>query len=178
MSEQEGKLLDHDYDGIQELDNPLPRWWVYLFYITVVFAVIYFVYYVFGYGDSVATKHEKAVKALTQTSEAAQVTMLFDASRENLSEGQRLYVAKCAACHKADGGGLVGPNLTDAYWLHGDASNDAIYQVIHDGVPEKGMIAWKSQLSPDDIQNITVYIQSLKNSSPANAKGPEGNLID
>mgnify|MGYP003330418583 FL=1 len=179
MMSQEEKILDHEYDGIQELDNPLPRWWVYLFYMTVVFGLGYFVYFTFGYGPSLSDKHAAAVQSLNQKqSEPAadgSVSLSFQASPERLEEGKRIYISKCAACHKPDGGGAIGPSLTDAYWLHGTGSNEDIYEVIRKGVPEKGMMAWESTLSPAEIESVVLYIQSIKGSAK-NGKPPEGTL--
>lgn len=171
------KLLDHNYDGIQELDNPLPRWWVYLFYVTIVFAAVYCTYYWFGYGDSLAVQHEKALKAMTPQQHSTE-TLSFDLSDINLEEGQLLFQSKCAPCHKPDGGGLVGPNLTDSYWIHGEGRSEDIYTVISEGVPEKGMLSWKSLLKPSEIKSIVGYIHAIKGSNPANAKAPEGTLYE
>lgn len=175
------KLLDHNYDGIQELDNPLPRWWVNLFYITIVFAFGYVLYYGLGFGDSLAEAHEKTLKEkqLASTSSAPkEVAVSFAFSKATVEKGKGMYESRCAACHKADGGGLVGPNLTDKYWIHGQGKNEDIYAVISEGVPEKGMLSWKAMLSPDDIVALVAYIQTtLQGSHPANAKVPEGTLF-
>ena len=173
----EEKLLDHEYDGIHELDNPLPRWWINLFYVTIVFAIAYFVYYQFGYGDSLAETHRKDVQRLEDVKLAAKAsagTRNFKPSKARLEMGQKHFIEKCAACHKADGGGLVGPNLTDRYWVHGAGADQDLYDVIAQGVPEKGMLAWEGMLSPQDIETLVIFVQSLKGTNPPNAKAAEG----
>lgn len=168
-----GKLLDHNYDGIQEMDNPLPFWWVALFFLTIVFGLVYFVYYTFGPGLTSYEKLERDMAA-SQPQETVVSVVKFDSSPDAISAGATLFAAKCAACHRADAGGLIGPNLTDSYWIHGNGSNETIYDVIKNGVVEKGMLAWGTQLSPEDMANLTVYIQSIKGSNPENAKAPQG----
>ncbi len=178
----EGKLLDHNYDGIQELDNPLPKWWVQLFYATIVFAILYFSYYTFGFGPSLAEAHDQKLQAMAAAkmapkAEKEETAITFESTKEVLANGNKIYQSNCAACHKADGGGLIGPNLTDAYWIHGKGTNKDIYMVISNGVVSKGMIAWKDLLDPKEIEAVVVYIQSLKGSTPPNAKAAEGQKV-
>ena len=166
---KEPLLLDHEYDGIQELDNQLPRWWVWLFYLTIIFAAVYLVYYhVTRTGDLSAAEYAKEMKAGEQIKAAAmgnfesglsKLTPATDAAV--LETGRQTYAKFCAPCHRADGGGLVGPNLTDDYWIHGSAYTDTV-KVIWDGVPAKGMITWKTVLKPDQIQNVASYIYTLR----------------
>lgn len=184
--EREAEILtDHEYDGIKELDNNLPPWWKYGFYFTIVFSVVYlFDYHVLRtsplsgqeYAQQI-TEAEAAKKERLKTKAAGvdetSVTMLSDAAA--LASGKEIYDGNCASCHGGKGEGLVGPNLTDAYWLHGGGIQN-IFKTIKYGVPEKGMIAWQSQLSPEAMQKVASYIESLKNSNPANAKAPQGEL--
>jgi len=178
---KEPLLLDHDYDGIQEFDNQLPRWWVWLFYITIIFAAVYMVYYhVTRTGDLQAAEYDKEMKAGTALKAAAMgnfessLASLKPATDAVLLEGGRQTYAKfCAPCHRADGGGLVGPNLTDDYWIHGSNYVDTV-KVIWDGVPAKGMITWKAILKPDEIQAVASYIYTLRGAKLATpGKVPE-----
>ena len=166
---KEPLLLDHNYDGIQELDNNLPRWWVWLFYITIIFSAVYLVYYhVTGSGDLQAAEYAKEMKSGEQIKGAAMgkfeislPTLQPSSDAAVLEDGRQTYVKYCAPCHRADGGGLVGPNLTDSYWIHGSNYTDTV-KIIWDGVPAKGMITWKTVLKPDQIQNVASYIYTLR----------------
>lgn len=178
-------VFDHAFDGIQELDNKLPPWWVGMFYVTIVFAVVYFTYHeVLGLGDSSAVEYEKEMAAAEEMKLArlaalgAQVdenTATLVTDEAALAEAKGIFIEKCAACHGAEGQGGVGPNFTDEYWLHGGSVKD-VFKVVKYGVPAKGMIAWESQLTPPQIQNIASYILSLKGTNPPNPKAPQGEL--
>jgi cytochrome c oxidase cbb3-type subunit 3 len=173
-------LLDHNYDGIRELDNKLPRWWVLLFYGAIVFAIIYMGYYhVFGVGDLQAAQYQKEWKIGQEIKAASMVR--FEKSIADmkpstepaiLDTGRKLFAARCAPCHRADGGGLVGPNLCDDYWIHGSNFSDNI-TTIWNGVPAKGMITWKNFLKPDEIYSVASYIYTLRGTHPVNPKLPE-----
>ncbi len=182
--EEEGDImLDHEYDGIRELDNNLPPWWIAFFYITIIWSVVYLAnIYVFdnipGQEEEYAMEMKAAEKAMT--SYKATATNLIDestvelmTSEADLTVGSKLYTSLCAACHGANGEGLVGPNLTDEFWKHGGGIKN-VFSSIKYGIPDKGMIAWKSQLKPAQIQKISSYIISLEGTNPANAKAPEG----
>ena len=162
-------LLDHEYDGIQELDNNLPRWWVWLFYITIIYAAAYLIYFHVTHSGSLSAaeyqnemkigeqikngamgKFEAAIRSLQPSSDAA-----------ILESGKLTYNKFCAPCHRVDGGGLVGPNLTDDYWIHGSNYVDTV-KIIWDGVPAKGMVTWKTVLKPDEIQSVASYIYTLR----------------
>ncbi len=182
LNDEKDIVLDHEADGIKELDNKLPRWWVWLFYITIIFSVIYLVYYhVLGLGRLQAERyeHEMAVAAEVygQKPDAADLAQAVpsEPSSEDaiLADGKQIFMQNCVACHTADGGGLVGPNLTDNYWIHGNTFSDSV-KVIIEGVPAKGMISWKGVLSPDQIQAVASYIYTLRGTTPANPKAPEG----
>jgi cytochrome c oxidase cbb3-type subunit III len=179
----EGKLMDHEIDGIKELDNLLPRWWVWLFNLAIVFAVVYMLYYhVFKVGDLQAAEYTKewqrgeAIKSAAITkfeSGIATLTPLQD--KAVLGEGQRLFVNYCAPCHRPDGGGLVGPNLCDDYWIHGSNYVDSVKTIIN-GVPAKGMLTWRGVLNPDQIQAVGSYIYTLRGSNPKNPKPAENTV--
>jgi cytochrome c oxidase cbb3-type subunit 3 len=182
VEKEKDVLLDHDYDGITELDNQLPPWWKFLFYFTIVFAIVYMLYFhVFNIGNLQEEEYAAEVKqfeiqqtALQKTSVMINentVTILTDAG--SLFSGKEIFTKNCAACHGNYGEGLVGPNLTDDYWINGGSIKD-IFKTIRDGVPEKGMISWKSQLNPKQMQEVGSYIKSLYGTNPPNAKPPQG----
>ncbi|MCB9552634.1 MAG: c-type cytochrome [Myxococcales bacterium] len=178
MSRDTNELTDHDYDGITEYDNPLPRWWLMLFYGGIVFAAVYIPWYHFGPGPLMVEEYEAqmaaAAAAMPQKKgpdAAALATAQKDPAR--LAAGKETFARLCVACHTADGGGLVGPNLTDDYWIHGGSMADVVH-VITEGVPEKGMISWKTQLKDDEIVSVAAYVKSLRGTTPANPKAPEG----
>jgi cytochrome c oxidase cbb3-type subunit 3 len=175
-------LLDHEYDGIQELDNNLPRWWVWLFYITIIFSAVYLIYYHVahaGYLQAAEYEHEmKAGEALKGAAmgrfEASIPTLTPSKDADVIAAGQQTYMKFCAPCHRVDGGGLVGPNLTDDYWIHGSAFADNV-KVIWDGVPAKGMITWKGVLKPDQIYSVASYIYTLRGAKLATPGKPPEN---
>lgn len=185
ISEEKGLLLEHDYDGIKELDNELPPWWVGLFYATVIFSVIYmFRFHVFD-GDNQIEEYEKSMIAAREAVEeykknapdlltADNVIMLTDAA--DISKGKEIYDMKCAVCHKPDGGGSIGPNLTDDYWILGGDIKDIFHTISEGGRAGKGMIPWKSDLNPTDIARVSSYIKTLHGTNPADAKEAEGDL--
>lgn len=179
-------LLDHNYDGIRELDNHLPPWWKWLFYLTMIWSVIYLLaYHVFDVLPSSDQEYSNEIARAEAALEARRATMtdLFDETNVVLTEeasalenGASIFTRQCAVCHQADGGGNVGPNMTDQYWIHGGDIKD-LFRTIKYGVPEKGMISWESQLSPSDMRDVASYILvSLQGTTPANPKAPEGEL--
>lgn len=185
MNNENGPLLDHEYDGIHELDNKLPRWWVWLFYITIVFAVFYLSYYhVFAKGDlarkgQMATEYSKEMEAGNALKVAAMSKFesgiaALQPSKDPaiISQGGQTFTKLCAPCHRADAGGLVGPNLCDDYWIHGSNFSDNV-TTIWNGVPAKGMITWKNSLKPSDVYAVASYIYTLRGSNPKNPKPPE-----
>lgn len=185
--EKEDQLIieDHNYDGIQELDNPLPPWWLYLFYGTIIFGVVYLVrYHVFDGSNQLEEYQLKesiaqaSIAAYKETAkdfvDASNVVVLTDA--DALAEGKTLYDTQCSVCHRNDGGGGIGPNLTDAYWILGGDIASIFNTISNGGRPAKGMIAWKSTLKPSQIQAVSSYIVSLKGTQPEHPKQPEGEL--
>jgi len=186
LEQEENLVLKHDYDGIQELDNPTPAWFMSLFYGTIAIAVVYLVYYhVLGDGQVMATEYAQEM-ALAETEREAYVKKFANAIHENnvqilsdasnLKTGETLFVQNCAACHGQRAQGTVGPNLTDAYWLHGGTVK-AVFHTITEGVPEKGMISWKKTLNPLQIQQVTSFIFKLHGTNPPDAKEPQGEKI-
>ncbi|MEM6316059.1 MAG: cbb3-type cytochrome c oxidase N-terminal domain-containing protein [Bacteroidota bacterium] len=180
-------LLNHDYDGIKELDNVLPPWWLAMFWGCVVIGFAYLGYYhVWDYGLSSTEQYalemehaEERVAAFLakQADNVDENSVVFVEDDTKLSLGQAIYTANCAACHGQSGEGGIGPNLTDPYWLHGGTIAE-VFKTVKYGVPAKGMIAWKSQLRPSDIQNVASYILTLQGSNPPNAKEPQGDLVE
>ncbi len=175
--------LDHDYDGIKELDNGLPPWFTGLFYATIVFAIVYLVrFHIVGdYTQDQEyvienTLAEKKVEEFNKTApdlmDKEKVTLLTDAAA--IAEGKTIYTANCVACHKADGGGQIGPNLTDKNWLLGGGIKNLFNTITEGGRPGKGMVAWKESLKPTEIQKVASYVLSLQGTNPAGAKAPEG----
>ncbi|MBK5271756.1 MAG: c-type cytochrome [Bacteroidia bacterium] len=186
--EQEADIdLGHDYDGIRELDNRLPPWWLYGFYITIVFAVVYFwrsqVSHaapsgIEEYEQSVQRADLKIQDYLKQKGEAVdENTVEYLNSQADLDAGKILFddPAKCALCHRPDGGGNIGPNLADDYWING-GDIKSIFRTIKYGVDGKGMASWQTTFSPKQIAQIASYIKSLKGSNPPNPKEPQGQL--
>lgn len=177
-------LLDHDYDGIKELDNHLPPWWKWMFYATIAYAFIYFGYFtVWKIGPNQYEKYDKKI-ALLQVQKAEYlasaansvdentVTLLTDASM--LANGKNTFIANCATCHGELGEGKIGPNLTDEFWIHGGSIKD-IFTTVKYGVANK-MIPWQDQLLPSEMSEVASYVASLKGSNPPNALAPQGEL--
>jgi len=178
---QEAPLLEgHDADGIRELDNLLPRWWVWLFYGTIIFSALYLLYFhVLKAGDLQAAAYEKESAAGEKIK--AEAVARFETSigsltpsreQSTLSAGQQTYITLCAPCHRPDGGGLVGPNLCDDYWIHGSNYVDSV-KVILNGVPAKGMLSWRGLLKPSEVQAVASYIHTFRGTSPPNPKPRE-----
>ena len=184
--EKEGEIiLDHDYDGIRELDNNLPPWWVYLFYASIVFAVVYLVRFEIyndynqdqEYEQEVAAaqleieEYKKTAKGLV---DANTVELLTDAG--DLKAGQTIFESNCVACHMADGGGGIGPNLTDQNWILGGGIKNVFHTISEGGRDGKGMIAWKQNLKPAEIAQVASYVLSFQGTTAANPKAPEGDI--
>ncbi len=171
----EDVLLDHDYDGIKELDNNLPSWWLYGFYACIGFALLYlYDYHIAATSPLSAQEYEiemqEAVTSVSENTLIVEVAQLTDEA--SLASGKKIYDLNCVACHLTNGAGSVGPNLTDEYWVHGGDFNSVV-KVINDGVLEKGMIAWKASLNPTQINEVASYLLTLPK---AEGKAPEGEL--
>jgi cytochrome c oxidase cbb3-type subunit III len=177
-------LLDHNYDGIQELDHPLPGWWLVTFYLTIIFSAIYIGYYHVAGGplqnqeletDLAEIKSRAPAPASSEDLAAKAIAMKDDSAA--LAAGKTAYIAKCAACHGNLGEGGIGPNLTDKFWIHGSGDAASVIKVIVDGVPEKGMPTWGPIIPPEETAQLTAFIATLSGTTPPNAKGPEGKEI-
>lgn len=175
-------LLEHSYDGIEEYDNPLPRWWVALFWVTIVFTPLYILYYHFGPGPLVIDRYDaemvafydtqaEKLLALGEIDEHLLVGLMDDPSM--VGGGKKIFQGKCATCHGMFAEGGIGPNLADGHWLHGPQLED-IYRTVRDGVAEKGMLAWERQLRPAELLAVTAYVGSVVGSAPPNPKPPQG----
>lgn len=183
MKYEQTMMMEHAYDGILEIDNPIPAWFMTLFYGSIIISVLYmFVYHVVGDGHIMTTEYNEQLvegesikqaymKKFASSINENNVTLLKD--ENSVKEGKKMFAQNCVACHAADGGGGVGPNLTDEFWLHG-GSIKSVYHTISQGVAEKGMIAWKKSLNPIQIQQVASYIISLKATKPAKPKEPQG----
>ena len=183
-------MLDHNYDGIRELDNHLPPWWTWLFNITIAFGVVYLLlYHVFQVTPLQTEEYENEIALAEEAKQARQAALAatgeaFDESTIEftddpaiLASGETIFVRQCAACHREDGGGSIGPNLTDNYWLHGGSVAE-IYNTVKVGVPDKGMISWEAVLSPEQMRDVSVYIVTLVGTNPENPKEPQGDLVE
>jgi len=182
IEQESDVMLDHDYDGIKELDNVLPPWWVNLFYATIIFAVVYMLrFHVFG--DYNQAQEYTAEVELAQIEidknkvispdnmNLDKVTLLTDAV--SLARGKEIFTNACAACHKADGGGQIGPNLTDEYWILGGGIKNVFNTLLEGGREGKGMVPWKKSIKPEDLQKVASYVLSLQGSNPKDAKPTE-----
>jgi cytochrome c oxidase cbb3-type subunit 3 len=178
----ENKVI-HEVDGIQEYDNKLPNWWLYSLYGTILFAAGYWFHYqTSGFGDLPHAEYQLEMD-MAAAIEAARIKaagvmtpeslLALSKDKGTVEQGKAVFTATCVACHRADGGGVVGPNLTDDFWLHG-ASPDKVWKTISTGVPDKGMPAWGPQLGPDRTQAVTAYVISLRGTNVANGKAPQG----
>jgi cytochrome c oxidase cbb3-type subunit 3 len=185
-NDDEGQLLlDHDYDGIKELDNSLPPWWVYLFYACIIFAAVYLVRFEIMGADNQEMELKKEMaqaqidiaeykKTAPDLMDENSVTLLTDAAA--LVAGKAIYTANCVACHRPDAGGQIGPNLTDEQWILGGGIKNVFHTLVNGGRDGKGMISWKGTLKPKQMQEVASYVLSLKGSNPKDPKAPEGEI--
>ncbi|GGG58900.1 cbb3-type cytochrome c oxidase N-terminal domain-containing protein [Bizionia arctica] len=178
-------ILDHSYDGIRELDNDLPPWWTYAFIASIIFAVIYLVRFeVFdGYTqyDELDTEYAEAKIALEEYKKTAKDLVDFNTvelltSASDLSNGKTIFETNCVACHMADGGGGIGPNLTDENWILGGGISHVFKTVSEGGRNGKGMIAWKQSLKPSEIAQVASYVLQFQGTTPAKPKDAEGDI--
>lgn len=181
MNDDKDKLLDHEYDGIQELDNNLPTWWLWSFFITIIFAFIYWIHYSLSESGPTLDEELKQSMAMIQKNREKGAEPKEGAVAEDpaviLASGQKIYKNYCASCHREDGGGLIGPNLTDSFWIHGKGDEPSLKSIIETGVLEKGMPAWKELLKPNDILAVTQFILSLKGKN-VSGKEPQGQKVE
>ena len=181
---EKDRILEHEYDGIREYDNPLPGWWVLVFYACVAWAAGYALWWHAGPGvetrrsrfaalDERLAAKAVAASAVTDYSSLEPALLAVASDPEGRAAGAQIFAARCLPCHGAFGEGIVGPNLTDDFVLHGWKLTD-MYRVVSDGVIEKGMIPWKGTLAPEEIQQVTAFAASLRGTHPANPKPPQG----
>jgi cytochrome c oxidase cbb3-type subunit III len=182
VGQEADKMMDHEYDGIREMDHAMPPWLKYVFIGTILFGVYYTAaYLVFDSAPRQLDEYAEQMEEARLLAEARQgdtppitaETAVLDMSKTALANGKQIFELSCAPCHAKDGGGTIGPNLTDEYWIHGGSLAD-VFKVIAEGVPAKGMIPWKDQLSPKTIQDVSNFVLSLQGTTPANPKKPEG----
>jgi cytochrome c oxidase cbb3-type subunit 3 len=180
-------LLEHSYDGIQEFDNPMPRWWVYLFWATIIFSILYFFNVPgFGVGKGRIADYDRDIAAAASADAKRKAAQPAGASGEQLAAmtkdasvvalGKQVFGQNCAACHRADAGGQIGPNLADDYWLHGGAL-EQIHKTVVDGVLEKGMPPWGKVLKPNQVDAVVAYVYTVRGTNPPNPKAPQGDLV-
>ena len=186
IEQEADALLDHNYDGIQELDNALPPWWKYGFIITIGFAFVYLLnFHVLGNGKNpteeyaVEMENAKIAKELYDANNKDKIdeTMVPMADAAGMKIGKDDYIANCIACHGSKGEGGAGPNLTDDYWIHKGSLND-IYHTLKVGYADKGMQSWAIKFSPKEMSEIASYVKMLKGTNPPGAKAPQGDLYD
>ena len=186
LEEERNLMMEHTYDGIEELDNPTPPWFMYLFYLTVLFAVVYGLYYHVYLDGNIQETEYKTEVAVAEKAREEYMKKFANSVNENnvtavtgakdITEGAKIYSTNCIACHGDKGQGGVGPNLTDKFWIHG-GDVKALFKTLTYGVPEKGMIAWNKTLNPLQIQKVASFILTLQGTKPAGAKEPQGTEI-
>ncbi len=183
---QDEIIEGHNYDGIQELNNPLPKWWIYLFYVTIVFAVAYTAYYEILGGPSSEQELTINMNKITEKKIAmekkvpepvAQDVKTILSNKEELAKGKKTYTQTCAACHGQKGEGVIGPNLTDKYWLYSNGDFKGILVAIREGFPNKGMPPWKDVVPKNLHAPLAAYVMSLQGTKPVNGKAPQGKFI-
>ena len=186
IGKEEDIMTDHDYDGIKELDNVLPPWWLWGFYITIAIGIFYYIQ-VFTNAEEYSQKEEYALEVERGRQEVeaykkanpelfrTDVKLLTDAT--NLEEGKKVFTTYCVACHMADGGGGIGPNLTDDKWILGGGMEKIYHTIAEGGRPGKGMVAWKSVIKTEQRQQVASYVITLQGTTPANPKAAEGDII-
>ena len=186
VSEDDDFLLDHAYDGIQEYDNPLPRWWVWIFWGTFYFSIVYIVHYhLTGHGQSVAEAYAEDTRLFRE--QQAKQAMGNEVTEESLTklmqneslvaDAESIFTRHCVQCHGPNGEGLIGPNLTDSSWIHGEGKLMDIYATIAEGVLSKGMPAWERQLRPIELGKLTAYVGKMRGKNLP-GRPPEGKPIE
>jgi len=184
--QEKDELLDHNYDGIQELNNPAPFWWQSLFYVCIAFGFAYMVYYIVLGGPSSTKEFEDQLALVTDAQqakakkdtpdEAKLVSFMKDPAR--VAHGQTVFASKCVSCHAPDGGGGIGPNLADNYWIHGKGQPLVVFEVVSKGVLDKRMPPWGGILTSDEMNDVVAYVKTLKGKPTAHPKAPQGDLVE
>ncbi len=182
---QGAQTTGHEYDGIVEYTNPMPSWWTNIFWLTIAFSIVYVAVVHFSilnlgvkdeyWAEEKIVRAKRAEDALKQAV-SEQVLAVALADPGSLASGKEVYGTRCVTCHKEDGSGLIGPNLTDKQWIHGDGTLMGIYNVVNEGVPAKGMLAWGRILSPVELRQVVAYVGSLRGTNKE-GKAPEGNVV-
>jgi cytochrome c oxidase cbb3-type subunit 3 len=192
MSNEKDQIIEgHSYDGIQELNNPLPGWWLATFYITIVFGIGYYGYYELLGGPSHDEQLEQTMAAIQAKQKKFELAEAKNAENdanidlagflenaEVMKTGEEHYKAKCAACHGQQGEGLIGPNLTDKYWIHSKGQAEGLLTAIRKGFPTKGMPPWEAIIPKKDHVALAAYVFSLQGTEPEGGKEPQGELIE
>jgi cytochrome c oxidase cbb3-type subunit 3 len=178
-------LLDHDYDGIQELNHPLPNWWNMILFVSIIFSIGYFIYYVIMSGPSLREEFKKDY-AIVQAAqeEVKKLNAAFKpdmyaavANPEGIKKGEEVFVNNCLPCHAEKGKGDIGPNLTDKYWIAAKGTPDTIYFVVYHGREDNGMPPWNEVLTQEEMYLAVAYVMSIKNTFQK-GKEPQGELIE
>lgn len=179
-------LLDHSYDGIQELNHPLPSWWAFLFYAFIIYGIGHFVYFVFLGGPSlrdefkkeyaVVVAHQEEFKKLE--GEFNPETYAEFSTPEQIKKGAEVFENNCVACHMEKGYGDIGPNLTDNYWLWAKGTPETVYPIVFNGVVDNGMPNWAEVLSKEEIYQVVAYVQTLHNTNHPKGKAPQGEKVE
>lgn len=187
IEDEKHLVLDHDYDGIQELNHPLPSWWSGIWAISIVFAAIYFMYYIMMDGPTLRDEYKKEYAKVREVIDAEKAKSgnfdvdefnTFVAENDGIKNGAIVYEENCLSCHAEGGGGDIGPNLTDKHWKNitaFEAKN--IYSVVFKGVEDNGMPAWGEMLSKEELMSVVSFVMSLQGTTPPEAKEPEGELV-
>ena len=194
MSDEKNKNVDdelliegHDYDGIQELDNPLPQWWLVTFFGTIIFGFLYWVYYEPLSGPTLTEELNQDLARIEQMQKSAEeeapkaADVNFDDLQNDaaaMARAEKHYQTKCASCHANQMQGLIGPNLVDNYWIYDKGDNATLVKLIQDGIPDKGMPPWKGIIKDREIMELVAYIKSKSGSNPPNPKEPQGELVE
>lgn len=177
--------LDHEYDGIEELDYPPPAWFNAIFWGTIAFGLCYFLYYHHYDGPGLTAEFEVAQKEHNALMRQLNPPRIFtpqeiaaaEKDGATLAQGRTNFESKCASCHLKDGGGQTGPNLTDDFWVNGDGTTPFLVRTLQDGVADKGMPAWEDKFRPEELLAIASYVRSLRGTTPSTPKAPEGNPV-
>jgi len=195
MSDKKDEILNeklvegHEYDGIKELDNPLPNWWLWTFFFTMIFAFLYFIHYELGGGGlssdealelkMARIKHQRATQAKTAVASVKDLSLeTILNSPDMLQEGEKNFAQFCASCHGDKGQGMIGPNLTDKFWIHSKGEFESIMTAINKGFPTKGMPGWETLIPNDKKPLIAAYVKSLQGTNPQGAKAPQGEKVE
>lgn len=179
-------LLDHNYDGIQELNHPLPSWWSFIFYAAIIYSIGYFIYYQFLSGPSLKEEFNKDYAAVLVNQEAFRKSNtafkpeMYQAvaNPNGIKQGEEVFVNNCLPCHAENGKGDIGPNLTDEYWLVAKSTPETIYNIVFNGSEENGMPPWNDVLTSEEIYLAVSYVTSLKNTHQKGGKEPQGEKIE